>query len=313
MYYYFSSAYPAAIKLNGIYYGVISDTVKAIDLDQNLPLVEVCPLCANERQINFFPDGDFLSNPPDNALVTDLGGGYLIKFLKNTKVGDFRVIAQKKGNNLLATVFVENGLKVSIETPGGFFADCLDFIADSAEISSFNLDGNSFCLITFSGVDKMLCVYSLTSEPVQRVFIRQADDYSIDGGFFTTEKVPDIAKHTIKSEWEYKNGKFCQKNIFVERNGEFDINSLNERILPFAFLEEILCGGNPSDFLAESLKGSAERLKEYLGDFIGIMPPPIFREQNQVGLIFPDGKNKYRAKYCAVTISDKKVSNIKLL
>lgn len=312
MYYYFSSAYPAVIKLNGIYYGTISDTIKSINIDGKLPLVEVCPLGTNERQVTFFPDTDFLLSPPDGVLVTDLNGGYLLKFLKTTKVGDFKVIEQKRFSSFLATVFIENGLKVSIETQSGFFADTIDLCAEKAEIVEFSLNGCVFCAITFKGDENFLAVFEI-SEQIKRVFFKAVSDCAFDGGFYTTETFSDIAKHVVKSEWEFTNGAFTKKHIHVERAKDFDLLSLNKKILPFAFLEELLVCGNISEFLADNLKENADKLKSYLGDFIGIMPPPIFRAPDEIGLIYQRGKNKYIVKYCTFDIDNNKICNLKLI
>ena len=43
MYYYFTSDYPAVLKLNGLYLGSIKDTVKSLSANQP-PFIEVCPL-----------------------------------------------------------------------------------------------------------------------------------------------------------------------------------------------------------------------------------------------------------------------------
>ncbi len=308
MYFYFSSAYSAVIKLNGIYYGVISNTLKSCNFQGELPLVEICPLTPDQNQINFFPDTKFLSAPPDGVAVTDLRGGYLINFLKNAKVGDFKVLCQKKTGEFLATAFIENGLKVSIETTKGFFADVLDFSADNAKIFSLSLNGQNFCLVEFTGEKKVVCAYCL-SKNIHRAFLREVDDYSTDGGFFTTVKFLDVAKHKRKSEWEFISGEFKEKNFAVEKSPNFDFARLNDKIVPYAFLEEILCGGNPLDFLADNLSSGADRLKDYLGDFIGIMPPPVFRRQDEVGLIYPNGKNKYLVKYFTFSVENKKVTN----
>lgn len=310
MYYYFSCDYPAAIKFNGIYYGVISETVKSIRIDGKLPLVEICPLSPNENQLTFIPDENFIYSPPEGVLVTDLDGGYLIKILKNYRVGDFSVLCQQKFPNLVATVFIENGLKISIETPGNFFADTLDFFASDASIIRFSLSSSDFVAVVLSGKEKLLTVYSI-KDKIQKVFSRTVCDFSSDGGFYTTEHFSDIAKHTVFSEWQYSDFKFIQINKSVKRSENFVIPDLPDKILPFAFLEELLVGGCVDDFLDDNLKENSDKLKEYLGEFIGIMPPPVFRQIDEIGLVYCLKKNKYNVKYCTFEIKDKKIVNIK--
>ncbi len=312
MYYYFSADFPSAIKFNGIYYGVISKTVKSLRVDGECPLVEVCPLIPTERQINFIPNQEFLSAPPDGLIVTDLGGGYLIKVLKNFKVGEFKILDQIKLDNLAVTVFTENGVKISIETLGGFFADTLDVFADSAKITTFTLDNKVFVGVLFSGERSLLCVYHISNE-IKKVFSREVEKFSTDGGFYTTERFMDIAKHTVHSEWNFLGEHLVQKSKSVSCKEGFSPTLLPDDILPYAFLEEILVGNTPVDFLDDSLKPSADKLKGYLGDFIGVMPPPTFKNSDEVGLIYPDGKNKYKVDYCAFEIKNKKIVNLKKL
>ena len=312
MYYYFSADFPAAIKFNGIYYGVISKTVKSIRIDGDCPLVEVCPLLSSERQINFIPDSDFLSSPPDGVLVTDMRGGYLVKILKNLRVGEFKILEQFKSSDLAVTAFIENGLKISIETKEGFLADTINFLAQSAKITRFSLVDSNFVAVLFLGTTNLLTVYSLSSE-IKKVFSREVAKFSVDGGFYTTEEFLDIAKHTVHSEWIWQDGAFIQKNKSVNCKEGFCPQNLPESVFPYAFLEEILIGNTPTDYLVDPLKQSADKLKDYLGDFIGIMPPPTFRSIEEIGLIFPDGKNKYKVSYCTFLLEGKKIANVKKL
>ena len=309
MYYYFSSAFPAAIKFNGIYYGVISQTVKSINLDGSLTLVEICPLVPNERQINFIPDSEFLASPPDGILITDMRGGYLIKVEKNYRVEEFSIINQQKFSDLVVTVFTENGLKISIETQNNFFADVINFSARSAEVKRFSLSNEQFIAVFLEGEDNLLLVYHIDSQ-IEKVFSRNVSGYSVDGGFYTTEKFKDVAKHVVHSEWDY-NKEIFQKNTSVERSESFIISELTDKILPYAFLEEILVGGNPSDFLCDDLKEHANKLKDYLGEYIGVIPPPIFRKPTEVGIVFAVGKNKYKVDYCEFEIVNGKIANVK--
>ena len=99
MYYYFSSGYPAIIKLNGIYYGQITDTVKQINVLDEQSFIEVCSLTPNEKGLNFILNPEFIKNPTNYVSITDLKGGYLIKFLPTYSKEDFSLIAQQRFND----------------------------------------------------------------------------------------------------------------------------------------------------------------------------------------------------------------------
>ena len=81
MYCYFCSDFPAIIKIDGIYYGSIYNCVKTINLDNCTPFIEVCSLDHNEKSTYILLDEKFISNPPENVTLTDLQGGYFIKFI----------------------------------------------------------------------------------------------------------------------------------------------------------------------------------------------------------------------------------------
>ena len=50
-----------------------------------------------------------------------------------------------------------------------------------------------------------------------------------------------------------------------------------------------------------------------MGDFIGVMPPPVFREENEVGFVYRTGERTYSAEYFVFEVSDKKITNLKKL
>lgn len=310
MYFYFSCEYPAALKLNGIYYGIISDTVKACNIDLSAPtLAEVCSLIPDERGINFIIDDNF-DGILEGCSVTDLKGGYLIKFNRNHRGGEFKVMAQEKFPDLCATVFNDNGLKISLETPKDFFADNLSVFCETAEIRRFTVNGTDFCVSIIRAEKTVLFVYSLTDK-ISKVFERQVDEYSFDNGFYTTENFCDIAKHRVTCCWNFDNGAFCEKERNIQRSENFSADNLPEKLLPFAFLEELLIGGDISAYLCDGIKENADKLGGYLGNFIGIMPPPIFRSIDEVGLIYKYKDNRYRVDYVTFEFSNGKISNIK--
>ena len=106
MYFYFSSGYPAAIKLNGLYFGIITDSVKACDIKtEDNPFIEICPLSSGEKGVNFLLTEHFLSSPPEGVSVTDLKGGYLIKFNASHRGGQFGITAQEKFRDAVVTVY----------------------------------------------------------------------------------------------------------------------------------------------------------------------------------------------------------------
>ena len=311
MYYYFSADFPVAMKLNGIYVGELQSTVKAMNIDaQNAPLIEICPLGINCATLNFILNDNLLSAPPDGLLVTDLKGGYLLKFTKRQNNSQFKVLSQTKLPYAVITVFNDGALKLSIETENDIFAKTFEIYTDSAEIIPFTLCGvRSVAIKLCSNVD-VLCVYSL-NENITELFCRPVHDFTTDGEFTTTERLCDMAKHQITCAWELDNGILKERKRTVTRSQKFDLSRLSEKLIPYAFIEEFATGGEIDCYVTDSVKENANFLGGYLGDFIGVMPPPIFRSPEEVGLIYKKKDNLFYTEYYTFEFEERKICNIK--
>ena len=308
MYYYFASNFPSAVKINGAFLGVISNETKFCDVDSNDAFVEICSLSPAEPNVNFLLNNEFLLNPPDNVAITDLKGGYLIKCNSLCLNEKFSLLAQEKTDLFIASVFTDNGLKISIETPYDFFADQIRLTVKRAKIEYFSLNNHKFVLVCLISDKQHIIVYDVTNK-IEKVLLKEVFSYSIQSGFETIEKLQDIAKHEIKTEWTFDE-KFTAKNVTISTSPDFTLNSLPLPVIPYAFAEELLTSGNVLCYLSDKMKPNADKLKGYLGDFIGVMPPPIFREDNEVGFIYKLTENKYEVKYHTFELFDGKINNI---
>ena len=307
MYFYFSADFPIGIKLNGIYYGIINGNIKGINIcEPEKTLVELLPLNGTDNSISFLLDDVFLSSPK-NACVTDLKGGYLINFYKNECSDAFNIIAQEKFPDAIITLFNDNGLKLSIETPNSFYADNFSFFSKNAKIERFNLDGFNMIAINFD--DKILALYGIDGE-IKKVFFDTIKEFSFDKNFCTIKSYKDIAKHGVKIFWGYNGEKLFIKEKEITCSKKFIRESIPSKIIPYAFLEEFLIGGDFSFYLTDNVRKNSDKLNGYLGDFIGIMPPPRFRNINEVGLIYKAGDNLYKVEYATFTLINDKIDNI---
>ncbi len=307
---YFSSGFPSAIKLNGIYFGTINDDVKSCEfnLDEK-PFVEICPL-GNFPSSNFIVTEEFLFSPPQGITVTDLNGGFLV-YAENTPTkNEFCVIGQKKFQDLIITAFYENGLKISVETPSDFFADTLLVNADSVNFERFCLNGKNFVAVLLTGSVQTLAVYRIT-DGIDRVFTDEIYGFTLKDGLEITKKYNDIAKHTVTSSWQYEDEKLTATKVTVSVSENFDLNALPEAILPYAFLEEFFVGGDVSAYLDANVLNNKDKLKGFFGDFVGIMPPPLFRNQAEIGLVYKKTQNTFQVTYFTFTVTDRKIVNLK--
>lgn len=310
MYYYFSSEFPVAIKLNGIYYGILSDAVKHLRVDTGAPFVELCPLTDQQSGVNFLLNDEFLSCPPPAVTVTDMKGGYMIKLYSTYAKSEFAIVNQKKFNDAVITVFTENGIKLSIETPTDFYAETIKLKCENANVERFSLSGANFVAVSFISEKQTLCVYRIDGK-VQKLFCRVVDEFSLNNGFSTTEVYADIAKHKCVSSWTFDGKSLVSNRLEITYSDDFNVDDLHEKLIPYAFLECFLVGADIDCYLAENVIKEKQHLKDYFGDFIGIMPPPRFRNANEVGLVFRLKDNLYKIEYFTFELENRKIFNVK--
>ncbi len=310
MYYYFSAKFCAVLKINGVYYGEINQTTKKIELLKNGCFIEICPLGLAQFPFSFILNEKFLSCPPKCVSIVDLKGGYLIEFNLLHDNGAFTILAQEKLNYAVITVFKENGLKVSIETPNDFFAETFTFSTEKATITPFTLANKHLVSICFLENEKLLNCY-LLDDKIQKVFCKKVSDFSFENGFKTTEDFLDIAKHKLTCSWQMERDKLVKGDTFLSKKEGFCVDNLPQCLIGYAFLEELMCGGDVSEYLDDNVKQNKDFLSQYFGEFLGVMPPPDFRRFDEIGLIYKQKENLYYVQYFCFEINNKKICNIK--
>jgi hypothetical protein len=308
MYYYFSADYTAGLKLNGKYLGLIDSSITGVSVLDERTFIEICPINSTERTINFVLNDDFISNPPPCVKVTDLKGGYLIKLVKTYLGGEFKVLSQQKYNDLIVTVYNENGVKISIETQKDFLIENIP--TDSSIVNFYRPEFDSNLIaVAFRGKKTLLTIFS-TADKISKVFFGLVDEFCFEKEFITTENFLDIAKHTLKISWQFNGDSFYEKERVLECSSTFNKENLNEKVLPFAFLEELMLCGDIKQYLADNLIENASKLKSFFGDYIGVMPPPSFRVINEVGLIYKQTENSYFVNYFSFEVENGKINRI---
>lgn len=306
---YFASEYPSVIKLGGLYYGILNSDIKPCKLDAGT-YIEICPTTLTQPSVNFILDENFLSCPPKSVSVTDLKGGYLIKALKTKSNAPFGVIGQEKTESATATIYGDDGIKISIDTGLDFFIDEFPYDVTDFKAENFTLSGKKLLSVMLYGEKNVLLVY-LLEDKITKIFESEVYSYDLSLGFTTTERIKDILKHTITTTWGLTDNKLIVIKKDVATKEDFSQNNLSEKIIPYAFLEEFLVGGDFSEYLSKSVNENADKLTDYLGAFIGVFPPPPFRDSNEIGLIYKLKDNLFTAEYFSFTLCDKKIDNIK--
>ncbi len=305
MFFYFSAPFAAALKVNGSFCGLINGTPKSTHATFG-DFMEFCPLTARAPYFSFVLNEEFVNEPPDGVIVTDLKGGYSIAYCLKNRCSGFAVMAQNRFSDLVATALCDNGVKIVIETPSDFFVEDVD--TDTEKVEFFRLYDKVLLAVLY-GEKKVLHAYDFSGK-IQKIFSRAVDDFSVDGGLFTEERFCDVAKHVKKIEWKYQEDKMVCANVEIQRDSDFLPARLNGRILPYAFLEELSVGGDCGEYVGGTVKENFDKLKGYLGEYIGVVPPPPFVDYDKVGIILPNGENKYKVDYLSFVMEGRRIVNI---
>ena len=272
-------------------------------------MTEICPLMGGEN-FNFYPDGEFLKSPPKNVSVTDLKGGYFLRFTKPENNSEFKILAQAKFQDANITAFTENGCKISLETQTGFFAETLGFLPVSVQFSRGEGANSGLIFALFDCEDKKILNVYRTHEPAL-LLSDTVDEFNISAaGFSVKENLSDLAKHTGLSDYAFDGKTIKEISRKVFSGDKYSREKLPERLIPYAFTEEFLCGGDFTFYLADNIKENADKLKGYFGDFLGVMPPPIFRKYDEIGLIYKISERKYSVDYFTFEMAGGKITNI---
>lgn len=307
MYFYFGANFSAVMKINGELKGKL-DNPLAFEFNDT-PFIEVCSL-GEEKNINFILDENFLKNGSEKVVITDLKGGYFIYFKKDFSSKGLNVLTQQNFENAIITVYEENGLKVSIETKEDFFIENIFALVKEVKIEKIFFN-KELLVVSFLGEESFVSVYSLFPK-IENILTVDAFKYEMTDLFITEKRVLDIKKHTVKTSWNFEGDHLKKVQEIATKNKDINLSLVNQKIIPYLFLEDFLVNDNVEEYLDDTLKEKRNLLKDYLGNFLGITPPPPFVERDKIGLIYKKSENNYFVNYISFELSNGKIINLKI-
>ncbi len=296
---------PAALKLNGLYLGVIDKFERRVEIgDGERVFAEAVP-ADNSQPLNFFIDGDFINDPPQFCDVYLMGSDALV-YLKRypQKECKLRVYAQLRLGGCLATLYGLGAVYLSCEAYGETENHELDDAFAEATLEESSVNG--FPIILVRGKN---CVAAV-SDSGKLVFMNAAESCECGAALKIRVKHETCANLETECEFSYDGTKMT---LFASRT--------RERCAPaagtehFAFFESALTRSDCAKYLSDELKPKAKDINSFLGDFIGVTVPPenFVAEHGEIraaGLVYAKTKNLFEVRYFAADFENGLISNI---
>ncbi len=294
---YFCSSIPAVLTLNELYFGVTDTFERFIDvsLKENI-FVRFTP--QNALPVSFFLTEDIRFTAPKGVEVYLLRDGIAL-YARDFPPSDFslRPLAQIRENNLLATLFFQGDLQLSLTTEKTAFVATLPPRFSTATLSYHNG-------FVFVETETSLAVYNGRAECV---FMEDILSFTKrDNGFTAILRLCDSLNRTAECSY-ILNGDTCIRETFILRQAFFCEQDKLE-LIPFAFFESVLIGANFETFLSDELLAEKDKIVRFLGDFSAVI---LTEDPNTCGLLKRCGKRIFEACYYTVTLKDYKILDIR--
>ncbi|MBO7187712.1 MAG: hypothetical protein J6V68_04885 [Clostridia bacterium] len=266
----------------------------------------------------FYPDGSLCDSAvkcengyirAKNTAFIDLKKDALLCFFKRNIFAGFKLLAQSF-TDIKVSVYIDNGLKVLIDTNKESEIFCYNFLESNAKIHTEYISNFAVVFIYFS-VAKKLAVF-MVKDIIEEILFTDCVNFSLNNTLTVIEHFKDIGLHKRVTEYFFKGDRLIVKGQKVSATlDEYPFN-LKSKLLPIAFLEEFLIGGDFEFFLSSELKEKTHLLSGYLGCFNAVMPSPF--NTDEIGLIYKSEDNgfDYTVKYISFDITDGKITNFNL-
>ena len=311
---HFRSALPCALRLGGAVAGYCGEADKFVDAEESVPLLaEFLPADGDFLPLSFILDEAFFASPPACCDVYLYDGGADViaaRFAPRTPA--LRPLAQGRAGNMLATVLDAGVPQAAIERDGRLELYALPRAA-GYEISAEQVGGTPFlCLRAKGGERDLLCLFA---EDLTCALRAEVTDAAFGEQLHTELRLSDLARHTVRRTFAAAGNRLEERGREVAADPAFDRARLHEKLLPFAFFQELAAGGDPAPYLAEELLPQAQKLSDYLGPFCDVvLPKEIFYlrhgERNAAGLVYRKAENRFEVKFFEAVCRGGRIANI---
>lgn len=292
---YFLSSRPCALTLNGAFFGVTDkfERYAEISLKDNI-YAQFSP--QGGLSIGCFLTDSLRFSPPENFEVYLLKDGIAL-YARDFPPADFTLkpLAQAKENGVLATLFRQGRLQLSIEYAGELYTDTLP---DTFEHGSVTFHSG----LVFVECENCLAVYEKTGE---RLLMETVLSYTVEDNVLRAVlPLSDAFGRTAECTWELTETACAQTEFTVRQS----VNAPKDELLAYAFFESVLIGANYAELLSDELRPDAEKIVGFLGDFVAVT---LTADPKCCGLLKRKGDRLFEAKYFSVETADGKIIDVK--
>ncbi len=291
---YFLSSRPCALKVGGVFFGRVDDFERFADIDLTDSLfLEFIP--EKGLPLSFFLTEEVRFTPPKGCEVYLLEGAIAL-YARDFPPDDFllRPIAQISEKDCLATLFQQGEVQLSLQSQGGFR---LTHLPPCFAEGSLSFEGE----LLFCKCPAHLAIFTKSGE---RVFLEKVLSYRVEEGVLEAD-LPLVESLGRIAKCRYSlTEKGCERVscTLLQARGE----RLDE-LLPLAFFETLLFGGEVESFLCEELQGEGEKLKEFLGEFLAVYPVD---EGKRFLLIRKKAEGLFEGAYYTVKVENGEIIDI---
>ncbi|MGN0824281.1 MAG: hypothetical protein ACI4MB_04350 [Candidatus Coproplasma sp.] len=301
---YFLSCRTAALKLNGEYLGTVGAVEKYVDWTGSEDiLAEIIP---NGEWLprSFFIGQELFKNPPAFLKVYLFDGGAQICVAHFERLGGLKILEQRSISGLSTTYFSLcgraylscDGQESSLYELPDYFLNC--------RLTAEKING--LLVLILSGKD-CLCVISSSGK---KLHIGRAESYSTGDMLELTINFKGCAGYYAEQTYGYNGQELTKIKSEIKRRYEVESS-----VLPFAFFECLLYGGDCGEYLTDELQTEQQALKKYLGAYTEVTVPhkaffDIHGDIPAAALAYPIKENLFEIKYFSVEIKGGKIDNI---
>ncbi|MBO7214677.1 MAG: hypothetical protein J6V66_04185 [Clostridia bacterium] len=253
MNFYFLSDIESHLKIDGEYAGIVSRNALYYTADTKPNLVEFLPLNSRFYQVYGGENSKDLG-----VFKVENGALFYPRFSQKHNL-DFRLVFQEKvssfGKEITVTV-VEDG-RVKLYLDGGVVdVKTLPFSPDKVEVK---IEGE-FLVLSFIKKKIALFIYHLQSGGL--VYLDVVDEFSISSVLQVKKRHKTLTKTTVVERW---NLSFSASLVECFSEMEKPYEYLNEKLIPLAFFENAILGGDVKAVVSKEFNEKTERLREFLG------------------------------------------------